>query len=63
MDIWDRVATQFSIKPTNQIEASVCLNARYKALDNFGWNLALAIPNSASDGWGQITSPDASIIQ
>jgi hypothetical protein len=37
--------------------------ARYKALDNFGWNLELAIPDSASSGWGQITSPDETIIQ
>ena len=35
---------------------------RYKALDNFKWTLEIAIPDSASDGWGQITSPDQSII-
>ncbi|MBI3512286.1 MAG: hypothetical protein HY064_16620 [Bacteroidetes bacterium] len=37
--------------------------ARYKALDNFKWTLELAIPGSASDGWGRITSPDKTIIE
>jgi hypothetical protein len=36
--------------------------ARYKALDNFDWNLELAVPSGASDGCGQITSPDKLII-
>jgi hypothetical protein len=36
--------------------------SRYKALDNFKWTLEIAIPDSASDGWGQIVSPDQSII-
>lgn len=36
--------------------------ARYTALDNFEWNLELAIPGPASDGWGQIVSPDKNII-
>ena len=31
--------------------------ARYKALENFGWTIEIAVPNSASDGWGQIVSP------
>jgi hypothetical protein len=37
-------------------------NRRYRALDNFKWNLELAIPDSASDGWGRITSPNKEII-
>jgi hypothetical protein len=37
-------------------------NRRYRALDNFKWNLELAIPDSASDGWGRITSPNKAII-
>ena len=36
--------------------------SRYKALDNFKWTLEIAIPDSASDGLGQIVSPDQSII-
>jgi hypothetical protein len=35
---------------------------RYRALDNFQWNLEIAIPDSASDGWGQILSPDRELI-
>lgn len=35
---------------------------RYRALDNFEWNLEIAIPGSNSDGWGQITSPDEKVI-
>jgi hypothetical protein len=35
---------------------------RYRALDNFQWNLELAIPDSASDGWGRIVSPDKRLI-
>lgn len=36
--------------------------SRYKALDHFKWTLEIAIPDSASDGWGQIVSPDQNII-
>ncbi len=36
--------------------------SRYSALDNFQWTLELAIPGSASDGWGHIASPDKNII-
>lgn len=36
--------------------------SRYKALDNFAWTLEIAIPDGASDGWGQIVSPHKSII-
>lgn len=35
---------------------------RYRALENFGWTIEMAVPGSASDGWGQITSPDKQII-
>ncbi len=37
-------------------------NSRYKILDNFNWTLEIAIPGSASDGWGAITSPYKSTI-
>lgn len=66
MDIWDQKGCYaiFHQSPLIKFKASNLPEAaRYKALDNFGWNLALAIPSSASDGWGQITSSDASIIQ
>lgn len=35
---------------------------RYRALENFGWTIEIAVPGSASDGWGQITSPSKQII-
>ncbi|MES2654297.1 MAG: hypothetical protein V4620_01850 [Bacteroidota bacterium] len=50
-------SNELKLKATNLDD-----NARYKALDNFNWTLELAIPGSASDGWGAITSPDKSII-
>lgn len=37
-------------------------HARYKALDHFKWTLEIFIPDSASDGWGRIVSPDQYII-
>jgi hypothetical protein len=66
MDIWDKKGCYaiFHQSPLIKFKASdLPPAARYKALDNFKWNLSLAIPSSASDGWGQITSPDESIIQ
>jgi hypothetical protein len=36
---------------------------RYRALDNFQWNVELAIPGPASNGWGQIMSPDRQLIE
>ena len=41
---------------------SLAETARYKALDNFTWTIELAAPDSASDGWSKITSPNASLI-
>lgn len=35
---------------------------RYNALDHFKWTLEIAIPGSASDGWGQIASPDTNLM-
>lgn len=66
MDIWHQKGCYaiFHQSPLIKFKASdLPQAARYKALDNFKWNLELAIPNSASDGWGQITSPNESIIQ
>jgi hypothetical protein len=45
------------VKSTNLQE-----RARYKVLDNFKWTLEIAIPDSASNGWGQIVSPYQSLI-
>jgi hypothetical protein len=50
-------AGQIKFKSTEKKEPS-----RYKALDNFNWTLEIAIPDGASDGWGQIVSPDLEII-
>ncbi len=36
--------------------------SRYKALENFKWTLEIAIPDSASDGWGQMVSPEQNLI-
>lgn len=36
--------------------------ARFKALDNFRWTLEIAIADSASNGWGHISSPQINIM-
>ncbi|SDA42325.1 hypothetical protein SAMN03080617_00360 [Algoriphagus alkaliphilus] len=46
---------RFKLTDLNQI-------ARYKRLDNFRWTLEIAIPDSASGGWGQISSPQKNTI-
>lgn len=66
MEVWNQKGCNaiFHQSPLIKFKASdLPQAARYKALDNFKWNLELAIPSGASDGWGQITSPDESIIQ
>ncbi len=35
---------------------------RYHALENFGWTLEIAIPDSASSGWGHLCSPSKTLI-
>lgn len=35
---------------------------RYRALDNFGWTVEIAVPGSASDGMAQISSPNEKVI-
>lgn len=37
--------------------------ARYRILDNFKWNLEIAVPGGASSGWGTITTPDIEVIK
>jgi hypothetical protein len=46
---------KFKLTDLNQL-------ARFKALDNFRWTLEIAIPDSASSGWGHISSPQKNII-
>jgi len=59
-DIWDSQGcfAVFHEKDTLSLKATDLKGAaRYKALDNFGWTLEIAVPDSASSGWGSITSP------
>jgi hypothetical protein len=61
IDVWDEQgcyavfheAASLKFKATD-----LAVGPRYRALDNFGWTLELSIPGSASDGWGQIASPN-----
>ena len=64
-DIWDTQGCYAVFHESNELKFKATdLNefSRYKALDNFKWNLEIAIPDSASDGWGQIASPDRNLI-
>ncbi|MBV4359411.1 hypothetical protein [Pinibacter aurantiacus] len=66
IDVWDEQgcyavfhdAASLKLKATNLAD-----DKRYRALTNFGWTIEIAIPGSASDGWGQITSPNKQIIE
>ncbi len=64
-EIWDMQGCYAVFHDSDEIKFKATdLNefARYKALDNCNWTLEVAIPDSASDGWAQIVSPDLSII-
>ena len=64
-DIWDTQGCYAVFHESDELKFKATdLNefSRYKALDNFKWNLEIAIPDSASDGWGQIASPDRNLI-
>lgn len=64
-NIWDTQGCYAVFHDSDEIKFKVTdLNefSRYKALDNFQWNLEITIPDGASDGWGQIVSPDQNII-
>ncbi len=64
-NIWDTQGCYAVFHDTDDIQFKMTdLNeiSRYKALDNFKWTLEIAIPDGASDGWGQIVSPDQNII-
>ena len=63
--IWDTQGCYAVFHDSNEIKfRTTDLNefSRYKALDNFKWTLEIAIPDGASDGWGQIVSPHENII-
>ena len=65
IDVWDEQgfyavfhdSTPLKFKATELSE-----NQRYRALENFGWTIEIAVPSSASDGWGQIASPNKQTI-
>ena len=64
-EIWDTQGCYAVFHDSDEIKfRTTDLNefSRYKALDNFKWTIEIAIPDSASDGWGQIVSPHKSII-
>ena len=65
IDVWDEqgcYAVFHDIMPLKFKATDLPENQRYRALDNFGWTIEIAVPGSASDGWGQITSPDKQTI-
>lgn len=49
--------TPIKIRVTDLMEG-----AKYRALDNFGWNLEIAMPDGTSGEWTQIVSPDSKLI-
>ena len=65
IDVWEEQgcyavfhdAVSLKFKATDLSEGQ-----RYKALENFGWTIEIAIPGSASGGWGQIASPNKQTI-
>nr|WP_287939902.1 hypothetical protein [Algoriphagus sp.] len=49
--------TPIKIRVTDLMEGE-----KYRALDNFGWNLEIAMPDGTSGEWTQIVSPDSELI-
>ena len=64
VDVWNKQGCYaiFHNKPIKFKATDLLDAARYRALDNFDWNLEIAVPSGASDGLGQITSPDKTLI-
>jgi hypothetical protein len=65
IDVWDEQGCYALFHETGCLKfkaTDLPEGQRYQALENFGWTLEIAIPGSASDGWGQITSPNKQII-
>ncbi len=65
IDVWDEQGC-YAVFHDNKLlkfkATELSENQRYRALENFGWTIEIAVPGSASDGWAQITSPDKRII-
>jgi hypothetical protein len=64
-EIWDKQGCYAIFHDNDEIKFKATdLNeySRYNALDNSKWTLEISIPDAASDGWGQITSPQRTII-
>ncbi|WP_216726598.1 hypothetical protein [Hymenobacter siberiensis] len=64
-EIWDTQGCYAVFHDSDEIKfRTTDLNefSRYRALDNFKWTLEIAIPDSASDSWGQMVSPHQNII-
>lgn len=60
IDVWDEQGCYALFHDTASLKfkaTDLPEGQRYQALDNFGWTIEIAIPGSASDGWGQIASP------
>src|SRR5688572_8599949 len=60
VDVWDEqgcYAVFHNTAPLKFRATDLTQSQRYRALENFGWTIEIAIPGSASDGWGQIASP------
>lgn len=65
IDVWDEqgcYAVFHDIAPLKFKATDLPESQRYPALQNFGWTVEIAIPGSASGGWGRITSPSKRII-
>lgn len=66
VDVWDKQGCYAVFHETASLKfkaTDLPEGQRYRALENFGWSIEIAIPSSASDGWGQIASPNAQIIE
>lgn len=64
-DMWDTQGCYAIFHESERLKfkaTDLSEHSRYKALDNFKWTLEIGIPDSASDGWGQIVSPNLHII-
>ena len=64
-DVWDEQGCYAVFHDSSSLKfkaTDLPENQRYRALENFGWTIEIAIPSSASDGWGQIASPNRHTI-
>ncbi len=54
---------RFSWSPLKVKSSELEDKVRYTILNNFKWNLEIAVPGGASSGWGTITTPDIEVIE